>query len=82
MTSLGEEIKKANECIFDNNEHKLYVNKTDTSDVFEYILRVKSTNIFVEKGTMDYNSLMDASKKYFMCYLDGYAFDIIDDNYL
>lgn len=82
MTTLYNAMKSTNKIILDNNEYKLYVNRMNKDDMFEYILAVKSTNCFVEKGIMNYDELNQISKKYFMCYLDGYAFDIIDDCYL
>lgn len=82
MTTLSHAMKLTNKFVFDNNEHKLYVNRMDKDDVFEYKLVVKSTNCDIEKGTINCNELIQMSKEYYMCYLDGYAFDIIDDCYL
>jgi hypothetical protein len=80
MLELHKFMKITNEFIFDNNINKLCVTKKE-NDLFEFKLIKKSTQIIINVGIINYNDLINESKKYITCYLDGYLFDIIDDCY-
>lgn len=81
MTEFKTALNSAHEFIFDDNVHKLYANRNN-NDVIEFMLLRKETGEVIEKGIINFDELLDVSKDYVMCYLDGYAFDIVADCYL